>query len=385
MKLDRLLLRDFRNYYQLELPLGAPWVLFVGANAQGKSNLLEAIMCACAGYSPRGASDAEMIRWGQDKARVTATIASEVRGALELEVTLAAQGRRQIKINGAARNLADLAGQVGLVMFAADDLDVIKRDPSSRRRFLDTELGALSRSYYWNLVRYRRGVDQRNRLLKDIRDRGRPAAQLASWDEQLVTTGAVVVEKRATFLRSLAERGSAAHQRLVAADQRLELRYHPALGDDSAWPRIAAAAADAPALRERVAAALSRALARGRTEDIERGMTLTGPHRDDFDILCGGVDMHRFGSQGEQRSAIIALRLGLVEVVAESVGEAPILLLDDVLSELDGERRAGLFEALTGAGQVIVTATDAETFPAGVGRAACTLTVTGGHVALAAP
>ncbi|HUT74830.1 MAG TPA: DNA replication/repair protein RecF [Armatimonadota bacterium] len=382
MKLERLQLRDFRNYRELELLLDDPWVLVIGANAQGKSNLLEAIALACAGRSPRAAADVEMIRWGQEQARVAARVATAARGTLEMEAILASQARRQVKINGSPRRAGDLVGLVGLVLFAVDDLDVVKRDPFARRRFLDTELGALSKSYYWNLTRYRRVVDQRNRLLKDIRDRARARGELETWDQQLTHTGAVVVEKRAAFLRAVSAPAAAAHRRLAGSDATLELRYLPALGEDGAWARIATAA-ETPELRRHIAERLARALAQGRAEEIERGMTLCGPQRDDFEIIAGGVDLHRFGSQGEQRTAAIALRLGLVRVVAEGVGEPPLLLLDDVLSELDAERRAGLFEALGGAGQTIVTTTDVDSIPAGVRATARRLRVGDGRVVAA--
>ncbi|UCH34335.1 MAG: DNA replication/repair protein RecF [Armatimonadota bacterium] len=379
MKLETVRLWNFRSYRELELTLGARWVLLIGANAQGKTNLLEAIALACLGRSPRRASDVEVIRWGQDSARATARLTTEVRGDLELEATLTPKGR-QIKINGTTRRLADLIGLVGLVLFTVDDLDVVKRDPSARRRFVDAELGALSRSYYWNLVRYRRVVDQRNRLLKEIRDGSRPPGELASWDEQLAGFGAVVVEKRAAFLSAVAAEGDQAYRKLTGMADALELRYRPALGEEDAWPGITSGAPDAQELRRRVRDRLARALTEGRGKETEFGITLSGPHRDDFEIVGGAVDLRRFGSQGEQRTAAIALRLGLLAVVAQTVGEPPVLLLDDVLSELDSERRAGLFETLGSAGQTIVAATDVESVPPGVRAAAMTLRVAGGSV-----
>ncbi len=383
MRLVRLQLQDFRSYHQLDLPLEDSWVLLLGANAQGKTNLLEAVTVACAGYSARAASDADMVRWGQDRARVGAWVATEARGTLELQVTLAAEGRRQVRINGSTRRQADLVGLVGVVLFSVDDLDVVKRDPSARRRFLDLELGALSRAYYWNLARYRRALEQRNRLLKEIRDRTRSPGPLDAWSEQLTRTGAVMVEKRAGFLRALAAHGSRAYRSLTGGDDALELRYTPALDDDGAWSRVESAAGDQADLRRLVAERLERALAQGRAHEIERGMTLCGPHRDDFSIIGGGIDLHRFGSQGEQRSAAVALRLGLLQVVAAAVGEPPLLLLDDVLSELDRERRAGLFEALGGAGQTIISASDVEVIPQGVRAAARMLKVVRGTVSAA--
>jgi DNA replication and repair protein RecF len=395
MRLVRLQLQDFRSYRQLDLSLDDPWVLLVGANAQGKTNLLEAVTVACAGYSPRAASDADMVRWGQDRARVSAWVATEARGTLELQVTLAAVGRRQVEINGAARRQADLVGTVGVVPFSVDDLDVVKGDPAARRRFLDLELGALNRAYYWNLARYRRALEQRNRLLKEIRGRARAPGELDAWSEQLTRSAAVLVEKRAGFLRALAAHGSRAYRSLTGGDDALELRYAPALDDPGAtrsddrrggslglgvWSRIESAGQDPVELRRLVAERLQRALAQGRAQEIERGMTLCGPHRDDFGIIGGGVDLHRFGSQGEQRSAAVALRLGLLQVVAESVGEPPLLLLDDVLSELDHERRAGLFEALGAAGQTIITASDVDVIPDGVRAAARMLKVVRGTV-----
>jgi DNA replication and repair protein RecF len=377
MKLERLRLRDFRNYHDLDLTLGASWIILTGANAQGKTNLLEAIAVSCAGSSPRRAADIEMIRWGEESARVTAWLSSDVRGTLELEATLAAGGR-QIKVNGAERRLGDLIGLVGLVLFTVDDLDVVKRDPSARRRFLDVELGALSRSYYWTLVRYRRVVEQRNRLLKAIRDGSRHSAELESWDEQLARFAGVIVEKRAAFLNAIAAHGDQAYRRLTGKAEALELRYRPALGDEQAWARLCSAAADPEDLRLRIGERVARALTEGRAKELELGMTLAGPHRDDFDIIGGAVDLHRFGSQGEQRTAAIAMRLGLVHVSAGTIGEPPLLLLDDVLSELDAERRAGLFEGLGAAGQTIVTTTDMDAVPPGVRAAARNLRVING-------
>jgi len=379
MKLERLRLLDFRNYRDLDLAFGESWILLVGANAQGKTNILEAIALVCSGHSPRRAPEVEMIRWGQDRARVVASITTDLRGDLEIETTLTGTGR-EIKVNGAARRVADLIGLVGLVTFTVDDLDIVKRDPSARRRFLDTELGALSRSYYWNLVRYRRVVEQRNRLLKAARESSRRPPELESWDAQLAQFGAIVVEKRAGFVRAVACEGDIAHRKLTSGQGGLELHYRPALGDEQAWQRITSAAEDAEDLRRRIGERLARALTEGRTRELELGMTQHGPHRDDFDIVGGGVDLHRFGSQGEQRTAAIALRLGLMRVVAETVGESPLLLLDDVLSELDVERRAGLFEALGAAGQTVVTATDIESIPAGVRAAAKAYHVVNGAV-----
>jgi len=379
MKLDRLRLLDFRNYRELDLSLVESWVLLIGANAQGKTNILEAIAVACVGYSPRRGPDIEMIRWGQERARVSAWLTTDARGPLELEASLTAAGR-ELKINGAVRRLADLIGLVGLVLFTVEDLDIVKRDPPARRRFLDAELGALSRSYYWNLARYRRVVDQRNRLLKAIREGSGRLQELDSWDAQLVQFGAIVIEKRAGFIRSVAAHGDPAYRKLTGADDALELRYRPALGEEQAWARVVGGGLDSEELRRRAGERLARALCDARDRETELGMTLSGPHRDDFEIIGGGVDLHRFGSQGEQRTAAIALRLGLLRVVADTVGEPPLLLLDDVLSELDRERRRGLFEALGAAGQMIVTATDIESIPPGVREAARVWQVAGGAV-----
>jgi DNA replication and repair protein RecF len=382
MRLDRLRLLDFRNYHELDLPLVESWVLLIGANAQGKTNILEAIAVACVGHSPRRTPESEMIRWGQEQGRVTAWLTTDTRGPLELEATLSARGR-EIKVNGTPRRLADLIGLVGMVLFTVEDLDIVKRDPSARRRFLDSELGALSRSYYWNLARYRRGVEQRNRLLKAVREGAGRLDELDSWDAQLIQSGAIVIEKRAAFIGSVAAHGDPAYRKLTGAEEGLELRYRPALGEEQAWPRVAAAGLDSEELRRRVAERLGRALGEARDREVELGMTLSGPHRDDFEIIGGGVDLHRFGSQGEQRTAAIALRLGLLRVVADTVGEPPLLLLDDVLSELDRERRTGLFEVLGAAGQTIITAADIESVPFGVREVARAWQVAGGSVSAA--
>jgi DNA replication and repair protein RecF len=361
MTLARVRLVNFRNYEQAQVHLQQGLTLVCGGNGQGKTNLLEAVSLACTGKEIRAASDSEMIRFGQTHAIVTVELTSLLRGAMRFQVSLGPEGS-EIEVNGVKRRAADLIGLVGLVLFSVEDVDIVKGEPSDRRSLLDSAIGGLSRSYHWNLLRYRKVLSQRNHLLKEIREGRARERDLEAWDEPLATLGTAVMQRRIKFLSDLAGPAEQAHRNLSGRD--LALVYEPGLPGTGT--------------REDVSKdSLVAALAKSRGEEISRGMSLLGPHRDDFRVLSAGTDLRTFGSQGEQRTAAIALRLGTIAVVQERLEEPPLVLLDDVFSELDQARREGLLEATRRLPQVIVTCTEAGSL---AGRAASILRVENGDI-----
>jgi DNA replication and repair protein RecF len=354
MELRRLQLDHFRNYPALDLALGAGLHVFSGANAQGKTNLLEAVYLTAVGKSPRTSQEGELIAFDADVSRVAAEYASTRRGPVQVEVALGRRGttsaQKRIKVNGTARGQADLAGIAPVVLFLVDDLEIIRGEPARRRAFLDTDLAAMSRTYGWALRQYTRVVEQRNKLLKGIRDGEANPAELAPWDAQLISFGARVLEVRARFVADLNAVSGDTYSGLTASAQRMTLEYR------CEWADLG----DEEPTRETFAARLDAALTELAAEELRRGSSLVGPHRDDLTILVDGRDVRQFGSQGEQRTAALALRVSEFSLLQRLFAEPPILLLDDILSELDRTRRAALLAHLAPLAQVILTTTDVD-------------------------
>ncbi|MEI7833635.1 MAG: DNA replication and repair protein RecF [bacterium] len=361
MELRRLQLQNFRNYASLDLPMGAGMHVFAGANAQGKTNLLEAVYFAATGRSPRARHESELIDWGADTARVVADYLGAARGPFTVEAAL---GRREagqqghqpvrvqkkFRVNGVARTPGDLAGLVPVVLFLVDDLEIIRGEPARRREFLDTDLATMSRTYAWALRQYTRVIEQRNKLLKDIREGSLCPDCLPAWNEQVADYGGRLLEVRARFVRDLNSVTGETYQGLTASGQQMTLEYRREWGDPE----------ETPETRADFTFLLAAALAGAEKEEIARGSSLAGPHRDDLRILVDGRDLRQFGSQGEQRTAALALRVAEFELQNRLLSEPPVLLLDDILSELDRTRRAALLAHLAPMAQVIVTTTDVD-------------------------
>lgn len=360
VELRRLQLEHFRSYPALEVELGPGMHVFAGANAQGKTNLLEAVYFTATGHSPRTNQESDLIHWDADIARVIGDFQSTERGPFTIETSLGRKtspagtrssgAQKRIKVNGAPRQLADLAGVAPIVLFLVDDLEIIRGEPAKRRAFLDTELSAMSRTYAWSLKQYTRVVDQRNRLLKDVRDTLADPASLLPWNDQLASFGGRLLEVRTRFIDDLNSVSVSVYQGLTNSSQGLTVEYVRDWGDQ----------ASTPATREAFVEALAAAIEDATTEEIRRGSSLVGPHRDDLRMLIDGRDVRQFGSQGEQRTAALALRVSEFSLVHRLFGEPPVLLLDDILSELDRTRRAALLNHLAPIAQVIVTTTDVD-------------------------
>jgi len=345
--LRRLETENFRNLRALDLAFDNAPVVICGENGQGKSNLLEALVLGCTGALWRTTRDEEAICWGSGIARVKAEVL-KAKETIKTEIALAREEKPLCRINGVARRRSDLLGIIPAVGFSSEDLQIIKGEPSRRRHFLNLELSQISRSYHWNLLHYGRALEQRNRLLKETREGRGGREALFPWEEALARYGAKLVERRAKFLQELEKAAEAHLARLSPAWAPLRLKYEAALGKGEA-DRVEGRSA------QEVESLLRKGLEESREEEIARGFSLAGPHRDEFRLLVGDIDQHTYGSQGEQRGLAIALRLGLAEMVEKAAGERPILIVDDVFSELDERRRRGLLDSLGSEKQVFLT------------------------------
>ncbi len=368
MHLRRLSLTNFRNYARQELDLAPGAVLFLGENAQGKTNLLEAVALLATGRSDRAETDADYIAWSarDDPQPFARVVGVAERGGHDMSVELAVIGRegahgnlvasKRLKLNGVPRRASDVVGAITAVLFTTDDMELVKGSPSGRRRYLDVMLSQVDRAYVRALQRHTKLVTQRNALLKRIQDGAAGRDELAYWDEELAGDGATLLVARAAAVDALARAAADAHAALSGERERFELAYAPRFVDG--WPpeRIAASPPAA------VAAALLDKLRATHARDVAAGVTLSGPHRDDLSMSIGGEPAAAFASRGQQRTAALALRLAEARLLRDRTGERPLLLLDDVLSELDESRRLSVLAAID-ADQVLITSPDPDRFP----------------------
>ncbi|HVK05596.1 MAG TPA: DNA replication/repair protein RecF [Armatimonadaceae bacterium] len=382
MRVIRLELSDFRNYSSLHFEPGPGLNILVGPNAQGKSNLLESLYVLATTKSMRAGRDADMVRFGADVCRVVAEVARETSGDVALEMAVGAPGaagigveRKLVKINHARQSrVTDLIGSLNAVLFSSVDLDIVRGEPEERRRFLNYEIAQVSPAYVLALGAYRRALEQRNRLLKDVRFGHADSASLDAWTEQIVRHGAKLMERRRAYLDKLAAHAGEVHQALTDGRETLVVEYAPSFGLGDA------------VTAEEVSAAFDRALAALRRDEMQRGSTLLGPQRDDLVFRVGesagtAVDARTFGSQGQQRTVALSLRLAERRLIEEMVGEPPVVLLDDVLSDLDERRRAQIFALALSGGQTFLTTTDLGALPEEAVARASVWNVTAGVVA----
>ena len=368
MWIRRLTLSHFRNYRSLQLDLPQGLILVLGDNAQGKSNLLEAAFLLATTKSDRVQTDGGLIHWeALDELQPVARVAAEIErsdGPLELEIAIAGRPKpgdrsrvpasKRLRVNGVAKRQADVVGQLMAVLFTTADMELISGPPSERRRYLDVMLSQIDPAYAQALQQYGKVVTQRNALLKRIQAGEAGEGELDFWDEELSGHGATLFARRAASVESLAALAAKAHHDLSGGLEELMLVYVPRLENwDAERCRTQASGLDA---------AMQNALSGNRPRDIGAGMTLTGPHRDDVAIELDGNSASEFASRGQQRTAALALRLAEARFMADQRGELPVVLLDDVLSELDEERRQAVLASLGTWDQLIITSTDADRF-----------------------
>lgn len=353
MNVTRISLRDFRNIAEAELCPGPGVNIIHGGNAQGKTNILEAIWLFTGGRSFRGAKDAEFIRFSQSAARLHVDFEAGGRPQTA-DIAFGTDNKKKVLLNEISQERASaLAGRFFAVVFSPDQLSMVKQGPERRRRFVDTSLCQILPKYHSVLDSYERILRQRARLLRDCAHHSALLDQLDSWDSHLAGYGAYISEVRVRYVRKLAESAREVYTGITAGRERFSLHYK------------STAAEELPASREAWRELLAEAVKESRGEDLRTGATTVGPHRDDLVIEVDGVSARSFASQGQQRSCVLALKLAECALMGESAGETPVVLLDDVMSELDESRRAYLLNHLEGR-QVFITCCDAEAF-AGLG------------------
>ncbi|MBU6428554.1 MAG: DNA replication/repair protein RecF [Cyanobacteria bacterium REEB65] len=356
MFLERLELADFRNFTRFEHRFESLRVIFLGANAQGKTNLLEAIATLATGSSPFAVRDAEMVRWGERQTILRSTIGR--RGTTtQLDLLIPQSGRRAIKVDGAhQRRLADILGLVQVVLFSREDLELVRGAPSGRRDFLDRLLVQLQPVYFEELRKYERSLSQRNSVLKRIAEGTTESSALEPWNGPLIRLGAELASRRARAIAELAPRAAEWHARISACNERLELSYVPGIPLPERSVQEAAI--------EAWLAAYASSLEASRSQEIGRRQTIVGPHRDDFALQLDGHPARAFASTGQRRTLALALKLAELELLKEAAGEPPVLLLDDVLAELDVSRQNHLLAAIGTHVQTFVTTTHLADFSA---------------------
>ncbi len=389
MRIRYLSLTNFRNYSRLELTLPDRPLLLHGANAQGKTSLLEAVYLLATGSSPLTSVDRQLLRWqtGREALSYTRVWAEVERsdGIQELEVVIEKQPlangtermQKTIRLNRVRKRRADLAGKLNVVLFMPQDMDIIAGSPSRRRRYLDETLCQVDAAYARAVARYADVLRQRNATLRHLRDAAGDRRQLAPFEETLAHEGALIATRRHDVVAALSARAGRIHRDLTGRLEWLRLTYVSNFDPETATTSAdqlglgldVQQRQDAVATNEDLVAAYRRALEARRPEEIARGMTLVGPHRDELRFVCGSpsqgthaVDLGTFGSRGQQRTAVLALKLAQMEWMRDQTQETPVLLLDEVLAELDASRRRYLLDRVDGVEQALLTATDPAMF-----------------------
>ncbi len=398
MRIRSLSLENFRNYVRMEVEWPDRPVLLVGGNAQGKTSILEAIYYLATGRSPLTAVDRQLINWTAEREGLPYVhLRAEVVGchrvreiAIALSLTSNANGavrlQKSIRVDRQPRRLRDLTGCLNVVLFLPQDVDLVSGSPAGRRDYLDATLSQVDSAYAAALETYTETLRQRNALLRHLAEEGGDPAQLDPLDERLAQSGVVVARGRRGFIADLSRHAGPLHAELTGGREWLRLEYRPNF--DPARPpaltyQMSLALEEPGGLPPGVSAedlerSFLQRLRQRRKEEIERGMTLTGPHRDEMRFLIGDVDLGIFGSRGQQRTAVLALKMAQLAWMQETTGESPVLLLDEVLAELDSERRAFLLSWVDRVEQAILTATDPEMFSPEFRQRAALFRVEGG-------
>lgn len=339
MIIQSLELENFRNYGTLSVHFDSRTNILYGDNAQGKTNILEAVYLSATTKSHKGSKDKDLINFASEEAHIRTYV---MKDGLEnrVDMHLRKNKSKGIAINGQKiKKAADLLGLLNVVFFSPEDLSIIKNGPSERRRFVDMELCQLDSVYLHNLNHYNKIVNQRNRLLKDLYANPGLKDTLFLWDSQLVAFGQKIIERRNAFISQLNEIIYGLHLKLTGGKEELQIVYEPDV----------------------LALDFEEKLQKCQERDIRLKQTSIGPHRDDFSFAVGTVDIRKFGSQGQQRTAALSLKLAEIELVKKMTKDVPLLLLDDVLSELDSNRQNYLLNSI-GELQTIITCTGLEEF-----------------------
>ena len=332
-------LSNFRNYENLEIHFDHGTNILYGDNAQGKTNILEAAFLSGTTKSHKGSKDKEMIRFDCEEAHIR-TVVEKNEKEYQIDMHLRTRGSKGVAVNKIPiKRASELFGILNIVFFSPEDLNIIKNGPAERRRFLDAELCQLDKLYLSDLTKYNKILNQRNKLLKDIYYRPDLMETLSVWDEQLLETGKRIIKRRKVFIEELNEIIGQIHSNISGGKEHLILKYEPNIDDIF----------------------FADELLKAKQKDLKLCQTTVGPHRDDMLFSVNDIDIRKYGSQGQQRTSALSLKLAEIEIVKNSIHNTPVLLLDDVLSELDSNRQNYLLNSISDI-QTIITCTGLEEF-----------------------
>jgi DNA replication and repair protein RecF len=403
MHIEHLSLTNFRNYARLEWTIPQGTTVIHGANAQGKTSLLEAIYYLATSRSPYTNSDRQLIHWRAETdpipfARLAAEVSSKRSVLDRIEMTLmldhsngdGPRFKKVVKINGTEKRVMDLVGLVNVVLFLPRDLTLVEGSPSDRRDFMNDTLSQVDVEYLEALNTYEKALPQRNALLRRINDNLAAPHELDYWDAQLVKNGSILIAGRQRFLRELEFDAQQAHHDLTGKLETLTLEYQPSFtptfgGDGQLSFNMTGLDLHRELTPEQIAPQFAAQLELERSESIKRGQTLSGPHRDELRLHINGRDAGLYGSRGQARTAVMALKLAELSWMRQRIGEWPLLLLDEVIVELDASRRAYLLERLDGASQTLMTTTELDIFTESFLKRTSVLYIVDGQIAAAAP
>ncbi|WP_129599574.1 DNA replication/repair protein RecF [Anaerophilus nitritogenes] len=342
MYLNNLKIIQFRNYHQLHIDFHPKLNIFVGDNAQGKTNILEAIYLSSTGKSFRTNKDRELIKFDKEKAYIKVDGKKKYTD-ITVEVKLEANKKKQIKVNGMilSRN-TDILDNIYTVIFSPEDLKLVKEGPSERRKFIDMEISQIKPRYFHNLNQYYKVLIQRNNLLKKIHNK-KYMDTLEIWNDKLVELGSYLIHERSKFVQKMMPLSRLIHRKITENKENLEIKYIESIPMKNTL--------------EETIKNFKEQLKKSLEEDIQKGTTTMGPHRDDLGVFINGMDIRNFGSQGQQRTSALSLKLAEIELIKGETSEYPILLLDDVMSELDINRQKFLIQTLKDV-QIFITTTE---------------------------
>ena len=339
MFIKRLQMLNYRNYNALDIELCPNVNVFMGDNAQGITNILEAIYYCAFAKSHRTSKDKELINWNGEHAFISVDVGRE-RLDKRIDISILKDGKKSIRINKIKiKKIGELFGNFNVVMFSPEDLRIIKDSPGVRRKFIDMELCQLNPKYYYNLVQYNKVLNERNILL---RNRSTSSEMLEIYDMQLVEFGYNIIRERIKYIESLNKYAEKIHSDITSGKEKINFKYISTIKD-----------------LENIKENFYTLLEKNRSKDCDRGTTSIGPHRDDFFVYINDIDTKSYGSQGQQRTAVLTMKFSSLEIIKELTGEFPVLLLDDVLSELDFNRKKYILSTI-GQIQTVITCTGIE-------------------------
>lgn len=347
LHIKSLKLRNFRNYETLCLEFDKDYNIIYGDNAQGKTNIIESIFLCASGRSHRTPRDMELVRGDANGYYVKVELEKEDRD-LSIELQYSREEKKRIRINEIPeKKIGSLMGQLNAVIFSPEDLFIVKEGPSERRRFLDITLSQLRPTYFYDLQQYAKVLSQRNMLLKEIDGRKDLLDTLEVWNRHLIKIGSRIIKARNEFIAKMSKRAEKRHERLTNEKELLCIEYEPSF-PISNYESF-----------EEIEAQFEKVLNTSLKKELSKCTTLYGPQRDDYEIILNGMSTKQYGSQGQQRTAVLSIKLSEIDIMKEETGEYPVLLLDDVMSELDLKRQEYLFGNIENI-QTFITGTDGQ-------------------------